>query len=309
MHIGFFTDGLANHDLNGALDEVGALGVREIEIGTGNWSPAPHLDLDAMVESEELRAELLESLSARGLTLGALNASGNVLHPVDGARQEDTARKTLRLAAQLGLTKVVMMSGLPAVNPTDRVAPWIVTCWPAENVLHREQQWSIAVKFWRELAAFAKDLGIEQIALEMHGDQLVYNPPTLLRMREEVGEMIGANMDPSHLMWMGGDPIAAVRELAGAIYHVHAKDTKIEESVAVRTRLETLFFDKAQERSWNYVTLSEGYPGGVQFWREFAAELSSAGYDGVLSIEHEDVAYSPEEGLAKAVRVLEEALA
>lgn len=309
MHIGFLTDALAHLTLDEVLDKVKELGLTEVEIATGNWSNAPHIDLDAIVDSPELQAELQQKLADRGLALGALNASGNVLDPATGPEQAENARKTVRLAQALGITKIVMMSGLPPVNPTDLVAPWIVTCWPAENVGNREKQWETAIAFWREFAAFAADHGIERLALEMHGDQLAYNAPTLLRLRAEIGDIIGANMDPSHLMWMGADPIASVRLLGDAIYHVHAKDTKIEESVAVRTRLETSFFDHVAERSWNYVTLGEGHPGGTAFWRDFVAALAEAGYDGVLSIEHEDESYSPEAGLTKAVSVLEEALA
>lgn len=308
MHIGFLTDGLGHHSLDSTLDHVDALGLKEVEIATGNWSEAPHVDISALVESERLRGVLIEKLSSRGITLGALNASGNVLHPLTGEQQTEIACKTVRLAGLLGVHTVVMMSGLPPVDSRDKVAPWITTCWPAENVEHVEQQWQKAIPFWREFAAFAADQGVQRIALEMHANQLVYNAPTLLRLRDEVGPIVGANMDPSHLMWMGADPIASVRLLGDAIYHVHAKDTRIEGAAAVRTRLETLFWDHVQERAWNYVTMGEGHPGGVDFWRKFVGELAAAGYDGVLSIEHEDLSYSPEEGLTRAVHLLEAAL-
>ena len=308
MHIGFLTDGLGHLSLEGALDQVKALGLDEIEIATGNWSQSPHLDLDELISSEEKREALRSLLADKDIRLGALNCSGNVLHPATGPQQAEVARKTVELAEYLGVTTIVMMSGLPAVNPGDQVAPWIVTCWPAENGPNLERQWQQAIEFWKEFAAFAADHGITRIAIEMHADQLVYNPPTLLRLREEIGDIIGANMDPSHLMWMGADPIRSVEYLSGAIHHVHAKDTRIEPLAEVRTRLEPLFFDQIDKRAWNYVTLGEGYPGGIGFWRDFVEALEKAGYHGVLSIEHEDVAYSPEEGLRKAVEVLSAAL-
>lgn len=308
MHIGFLTDGLGSLPLEQALDIVAELGLTEVEIATGNWSQAPHIELDELVLDARKRRALADSLADHGLRLGALNASGNVLHPTTGPEQDRVARQTMLLAEQLGVDTIVMMSGLPAVHDGDRVAPWITTCWPPENGENLERQWETAVRHWGGLAAFADVHGIRRIALEMHADQLVFNTPTLLRLRGEVGDILGANMDPSHLMWMGADPIASVRALSGAIHHVHAKDTRIEAAADTRTRLETLFFDRRAERAWNYVTLGEGNPGGVGFWSEFCRALQESGYDGVLSIEHEDVAYPAETGLAKAITALRQAM-
>lgn len=309
MHIGLVSDGLGHLPLEAALDVAAGLGIEEIELATGNWSTAPHVDLDDLLSSAESRERLLEKIGTRGLRLGALNASGNQLHPLSGAEHDRVVRDTMRLAPQLGIDKIVMMSGLPAVHEGDRVVPWITTCWPRENVAHLARQWEIAEGYWRELAPFAEDQGIAKIAVEMHGDQLVYNAPTLLRLREVAGDIVGANFDPSHLMWMGADILASIRALSGAIHHVHGKDTRIEASVAERTVLETAFFDEAAIRSWNFATIGQGHPGGAAFWGDFCGELRAAGYDGVLSIEHEDVAYSPEEGLEMAVGVLRKSIA
>jgi sugar phosphate isomerase/epimerase len=124
-----------------------------------------------------------------------------------------------------------------------------------------------------------------------------------LRLREAAGPVVGVNFDPSHLMWMGADPIASVEALAGAIYHVHAKDTKIEaRNSALNSRLETTPSAETGKRSWTYVTL--GYGNGEDFWRAFCLALRRAGYDGALSIEHEDMALSPMEGMRKSVELL-----
>lgn len=119
------------------------------------------------------------------------------------------------------LPTVVLMSGLPTA-PGDRHPNWICTAWPPETGRILQAQWDLAVPHWQRLAAFAEEHGV-LLAVEMHANQLVYNAPTLLRLREAVGPVVGANMDPSHLMWMGSDPIASVRALDGAIHHVHAK--------------------------------------------------------------------------------------
>jgi sugar phosphate isomerase/epimerase len=137
----------------------------------------------------------------------------------------------------------------------------------------------------------------------MHGQQVVYNVPTLMRLRDAVGSVVGANYDPSHLMWMGADPIAAIDALGDAIYHVHAKDTRLEPTrAAITSRLETLPATEAHARAWNYVTL--GYGHDDAFWRAFCLALRRVGYDDVLSIEHEDLLMTPVEGIAKSVDLL-----
>jgi sugar phosphate isomerase/epimerase len=101
-------------------------------------------------------------------------------------------------------------------------------------------------------------------------------------------------------MWMGADPIAAIDALGDAIYHVHAKDTRLEPSVALRSRLETS--PDVSERAWNYVTLGHGQDAA--FWREFCAALQQAGYGDVLSIEHEDQSMDPVEAVTESVALL-----
>lgn len=308
MHVGFLTDGLGHLSRDRALDVVQDCGISEIELATGNWSTAPHLDLDALLDSKERRDALTRDLDQRGMRLGALNASGNSLHPVSGPEHHRVIRGTLRLAELLQVNTVVMMSGLPAAQDGDRTAAWITTSWPPENETNLERQWQRAEKYWCDLVPVAQEHGVTRIAVEMHADQLVYNVPTLQRLRDVAGSAVGANLDPSHLMWMGADPFASVQALAGAIYHVHAKDTRIEPSHLIRTRLEVLSAQHREQRAWNYATLGEGHPDGARFWAQFCLALCDAGYDGVLSIEHEDVAHTPEQGLRMSVDLLRSAI-
>ncbi len=163
------------------------------------------------------------------------------------------------------------------------------------------------IPYWRDLVAYANGLGIKKLCLELHGHQNVYNVETFFRLREAVGDTVGVNFDPSHLMWMGADPLAAIRALGDAIYHVHAKDTYVDPSVSgLNGRLETKPGDQPRHRAWNYVTL--GYGHGEVWWRQFCAALKLVGYNDVLSIEHEDTAMSPLEGVEKSVRLLREAM-
>lgn len=304
MKIGIVSDSLANLSFEACLDAVAELGIEGVEVNTGNWSSAPHLDLDRLVESAGARREFLRAFEQRGLTLAALNANGNQLHPVDGARQAETVDKTVRLAGLLGVDKVCLMSGLPGAAPGETAPNWIVSAWPPETGRFLRWQWrERLLPYWETLVKDAEANGVQRLCIELHGNQLVYNVPSLLRLREAVGPRVGANLDPSHLMWMGADPLAAVDALGEAVYHIHAKDTWINPArVSTVSVLDTAPMERVSERAWSYITL--GYGHGESWWREFCYRLRLAGYDGWLSIEHEDVALSRIEGVRRSVAVL-----
>lgn len=202
MEIGLLTDSLAQHPLPRVLDTAAELGITTIELAMGNWSSAPHADVDALVASQARRRELIASIEGRGLCLEALNASGNQLHPKWGDEHDRVVRQTLLLAEQLEIDTVVLMSGLPGARG-DSFPAWVTTVWPPENLELLDYQWNeVALPYWAKLAEDAKAHGITKLSVEMHGNQLVYSPPGLLRLREAIGDIIGANFDPSHLMWM-----------------------------------------------------------------------------------------------------------
>jgi sugar phosphate isomerase/epimerase len=310
MKIGLFSDSLAAMPFPELLRFSAETGIEALELGCGNWSSAPHVDLDRLLASAPARRELLAAVADHGLALAALNCSGNPLHPGERGRQHDgVTRRTMRLAGLLGVPRVVMMSGLPGGAPGDTTANWVVTSWPPETREVLDYQWGqVLVPYWRELVREAAAAGVEKICLELHGTQCVYNAETLHRLRDAVGSAVGANLDPSHLMWMGGDPLLAIRALGEAIYWVHAKDTLIEPAVAgPQGFLDTKSADRLAERAWRYVTLGVGH--GKDWWRRFGAGLEASGYDGVLSIEHEDAALTPEEGVRRSVRLLQGAIA
>ena len=305
MKIGMITDSLGHLALDALLPTVAEAGIEVLEFACGNWSAAPHVDLDDLLENEKSRREFRAKVADHGLEICALNCSGNQLAPGDhGRRHDEVVRKTMRLAGLMDLHRIVMMSGLPG-GPGDANPNWITTAWPPEATEILNWQWQeVAIPYWRDLAAFAGEHGIEQICIEPHGWQLVYNTETMLRLRDAAGERVGANYDPSHMMWMGGEPLAGIRRLGEAIFHVHAKDTRIDRANSdPNTLLETKANDRVSERSWNYVTL--GYGRGEAWWRDFVALLAQVGYDDVLSIEHEDHAMSPLEGLRKSVDLLQ----
>lgn len=304
MQIGINTDGLATLDIDTMLDTVRDLGIEYVEFSTGNWSTAPHIDLDELLSSESARAELTEKVESRGLKLDAFNCSGNPLHPgPEGKEHKEVTKKTIELAEMFGINRLVLMSGCPGA-PGDSWPNWITVAWPPYTADILKYQWDdVLLPYWTETVAYAERHGVNQLAFEMHGHQNVYSPATLLRLREACGPTVGANFDPSHLIWMGCDVLDSVAQLKGAIHHVHAKDTRLEKkNLGRNTVLETASFADPENRSWNFVTM--GYGMDETFWSAFFVALRRAEFDGVLSIEHEDMLIDPIEALEKTVSLI-----
>ncbi|MCY8932428.1 sugar phosphate isomerase/epimerase family protein [Bacillus atrophaeus] len=311
MKLSYVTDSLGHLPFEEMLDFAAKLGIDMLEMTTGGWSPAPHLQLDELLESSEKRNGLLGALEKRNMKLCALNCSGNPLDPGElGQVHREVTEKTMELAGLLGVKKVIMMSGLPAGSPGDKVPNWITytVSWPPVLKDILTYQWEeVAIPYWNELVKKAESCGVEKIALENFSSQLVYNPDTLLRLRNAVGPMVGLNLDPSHLLWMGADPIIAARELGEAIHHVHGKDVRIERHLAaVNGILETKEVTDAANRAWNYVAVGCGQD--LQWWKEFFSVVKMMGYDEEVSLEMEDLTMSPEAGIKTSVEALKQTI-
>lgn len=303
MKLGFVSDSLGGLPFADLMDHAARMGVQGVEVNTGGWSTAPHFDLAAMKTDAGARRAFQKAFTDRGLEVISLNANGNPLHPTD-PKQGECLRDTIRLAGEMGIRKVCTMSGLPAGQKGDLMPNWVVSSWPPETQAILRYQWDdVLIPFWTEIVALAKASGVEQIALELHGNQVVYNVPSLLKLRQAVGPVVGANLDPSHLFWMGADPLIAAEALGDAVYHVHAKDTFLNgPKQATTSLLENGSLMDIPARSWSYCTLGFGH--GEEWWRQFCYRLKMAGYDGWLSIEHEDVLLNGLEGLEKSVALL-----
>lgn len=305
------TDCLGYMPFEEMLDTVAALGYESIEIACGNWSKAPHIDLDAMLASEETRKNYMDAIAKRGLVLEVLNCSGNQLAPnEEGKQHQEVVEKTFKLAGLLGIKKIVMMSGCPGGSAEDHTPNWIVTSWPPITTKILNWQWDeVLIPYWKKTIELAKANGIEKIALENHGCQMVYNPETLIRLRDAVGPMVGMNLDPSHLFWMGGDPIEAARVLGehGAIYHIHGKDSRPERRYwQPNGMLDTKPIDAFARRAWNYVAVGAGHD--AKWWKEFFSVVRMSGYDEAVSLEMEDLTLSMLDGHLASLHVLREAL-
>ena len=304
MKLGFVSDSLGGHSFADMMDNAVRMGLSGVEVNTCGWSTAPHFDLEGLLGNPAAQQAFQGEFDKRGLEIIALNANGNPLHPTDPKQGEDL-KKTIQLSGKMGIKTVCTMSGLPAGSATDTMPNWVVSSWPPETQKILRYQWEERlIPFWTEIVALAQDCGVERIALELHGNQCVFNVPSLLKLREAVGPTIGANLDPSHLFWMGADPLVAAEALGSALYHVHAKDTFLNAPVQATTSLlETGSLMDIPARSWSYITLGFGH--GEEWWRQFCYRLKLGGYDGWLSIEHEDVLLNSLEGLEKSVALLQ----
>ncbi len=304
MKLSVLTVVLYHKTLEESLQYLNNLGVHSIELPTGGNPGKTHCDPKDYLGKPEKIQELKSLFQKYDMSICALSTHGNGIHPNPQIAREakEDLENSILLAEQLGVDTVITFSGCAGDSDTATHSNWVTCAWPTEYAELLKWQWEEKlIPFWKEEAAFAQKHGVRKIALELHPGFMVYNTETLLRLRAAVGDTIGANFDPSHLYWQGMDPIAAARALRGAIYHVHAKDTKIDEqNTKVNGVLDTKSLADIQNRSWIFRTVGYGHSEG--WWRDFISELKIGGYDGAVSIEHEDALMSPEEGLEKAIR-------
>ena len=298
---------MGNLSFTEMLDKCLALGVEGIEMTGGGWSRAPHFRADELLADKGLLKSKLNEIRARGLEIAALNCSANPLDPGEmGNRHRKEMEQTIRLAGEIGVKKIVTMSGLPEAAPGDMVPNWLVytKSWPDEMPERDRYQWEDrAFPLWRDLVTLADEVGVEKYALENFSAMLVWNPQTLSRLRNAVGPKVGMNLDPSHLMWMGADPIASARALGDAIHHVHGKDTRIERGKAdVDGLLELREVTDVANRTWNYVAVGAGRD--LQWWKEFFSVVRMMGYNDWVSLEMEDFTMSTEAGIQSSVDAL-----
>ena len=305
MKLGVFAALFGKLPLEQMLDLVAAAGCETVEIGTGAYPGGGHCPVSELVKSGAAANAWLEEFTKRGLTISALSCHGNVLHPnVEVAHDHDAAfHRTIKLASMLGVSTVINFSGCPGGAPGDTTPNWITCPWPSEFGEALKRQWEQeAIPYWTEMNGKLADANV-RVALEPHPGFLVYNPETAMRLRVACGPQIGVNFDPSHLWWQGIDPALAIRMLGSAIFHFHAKDCKVNNmNTGLIGVLDTKSYTNETERAWLFRTC--GYGHGAEAWKEIASALRLAGYDGAISIEHEDSLMSAPEGLRKAIAFL-----
>ena len=296
--------------LDEALKIITSLGVHTVEIGAGGYPGKAHCNPAELLADEKKYEEFVATFKKYDVEICALACHGNPVHPdaAIAASYDEDFKNAVLLAEKLGVDTVITFSGCPGDCATAKYPNWVTCPWPDDFSEILEWQWNeVLIPYWKNLVEFAKAHGVNKIALELHPGFCVYNCDSLLRLREAVGPEIGANFDPSHLIWQGMDPVACIRKLGDAIFHFHAKDTKIDKyNTAVNGVLDTKHYGDEINRSW--IFRSVGYGNDMQYWRDMISNLRLVGYDDILSIEHEDSLMTSCEGLEKAVDFLKDVI-
>ncbi len=309
MKIGIFTPPYQTKPLDETLDILKSLGAQAAEIGTGGYPGGQHCPVNELLGSQAARDDYLAKFTSRGMFISALSCHSEPLSPNPEIAQEsdDIFKKTVQLAELLEVPVVNVLSGLPAGAPGDTMPNWVTCPWPPHFLEILNYQWDqVGIPYWKQAEAFARDHGVK-VAIEMHPGMLIYNVDTLLRMRAATGPNLGANFDPSHLFWNGVDPVAAIRKLGEAIFHVHGKDCYVDQlNTAVNGCNDNKPYDKIIDRSWTFRAI--GYGHDIKVWKDIVSALRTVGYDYVISIEHEDALMSFDEGIAKGMAALQAAV-
>jgi sugar phosphate isomerase/epimerase len=307
--IGVFDPVYEHLSLDEMLDKVNALGLEAMEIGTGGYPNNHHCPLDELVQDKTKAKAWQKKFENKGLRVTTLSCHGNPVHPNAQHAQKDvdTFRKTVLLAEMLDVKVIVGFSGCPGGTPADTQPNWITYRWPPEYNQMLQWQWKEKViPYWQDAAKYACSHGIKRLAFEMHPNFVVYNPFTLMKLREAVGEEIGANCDLSHLFWQGCDPVEVIHFLGkqGALFHAHMKDTVIFPENCAKYGVLNFAFDKGDLASSSDTFRAVGYGHSASLWKSVVQAYMDVDYDGIMSIENEDPILTGEVGVERAAYVL-----
>jgi sugar phosphate isomerase/epimerase len=307
--IGVFDPVYGKLSLDEMLDAMNTLGLEAAEIGTGNYPNNPHCPVDELLADRAKARAWKKKFEDKGIQVATLSCHGNPVHPdaKHAAKDAETFQKTVRLAEILDVKVIVGFSGCPGGTPVDTQPNWITYRWPPEYGQMLDWQWKEKViPYWKEAAKFARDHGIRRLAFEMHPNFCVYNPRTLMKLRDAVGEEIGANCDLSHLFWQGCDPVEVIHLLGkqGALFHAHMKDTVLFPDNVAKYGVLNFASEKKDLPDASATFRAVGYGHGASLWKSVVKAYMDVGYEGILSIENEDPILPGPLGVERAAWVL-----
>ena len=312
MKLGVLTNLMGAKSLEETLSVLKPLGVQMVELGCGGYPGKDHCNPELLLSDEKALQNFKNVLAKYEMPISALSCHGNPIHPNKdlAAMYDKDIRNGILMAEKLGVHQINTFSGCPGDSEGSQYPNWVTCSWPEDYLAIKKWQWEEKlIPYWTDLVKFAKEHGVDKIAFELHPGFCVYNTSTMLEIREAVGPELGANLDPSHLWWQGMDPVMVIRKLgeAGAIFHFHAKDTRVDKyNTAVNGVLDTGHYGNVSDRSWVFRTVGYGHDADV--WKDMVSMLRKVGYDYVMSIEHEDSLMGISEGLTKAVRFLQDVM-
>ena len=306
MKLGVATACFSYMSLEDTLKYLQPFQLECIEPSAGGMLSRTHADPELLLGSSTEFGRYCDLLKRYNTSISNLKAHGNLVHPnpdIANAHREDFKRAIL-LSENLNLKYIHNFSGCPGAPDGSRYPNWVIQPFPLEFREVYDYQWNeVLIPFWQEMVKFAADHGIEKIGIEMHPGFSVYNPESFMKLREAVGDMIACCFDPAHLMWQGIDPTVAIRFLGDAICHVHAKDcSEDKHNIPLNGRLDPKMYTQTAKRAWIFRTL--GYGHEEKLWRDIFTALSTIGYDGVVSLEHDDCMMTTIEGFEKGVHFL-----
>lgn len=273
MHVGILTGPLRKQSLAEVIPWAASIGAKALEIDV---TPGTHLD--ASTATDATVSEVLGLLETHGMQISSLACYMNVVG-FDANRTNQAKEHiahAIRLAAKLKVDTVCTMAGFP--EPGKSKAKTIQEDLPGAM---------------KPLLDLAGQHGV-RLALENWFATNIQHLEHFRMVFEALPDAhFGLNFDPSHLDWQGIDVNAAVLEFRNRIFHVHAKDVSVN-----LARLARVGYNG--DGWWRYTL--PGY-GRIR-WGDFISALRGVGYNGVLSIEHEDDSFPAEEGFVKAARYL-----
>jgi sugar phosphate isomerase/epimerase len=277
MYVGVLTAPFGSDPLEHVVAFAGEYGFGGLEIIAGPGSK--HIDLTDFTQADADR--IRELLDRRALTISSVAAYTNNTDADPERRKaaNDTVRKGIDAAVLLGASVVCTLAGMPV---------------PGKSKMQTIEE--DCAEAFTPLAEYAESKGIK-IALENWYATNIQHMGHWERLFQVVpNKSFGLNFDPSHLAWQEIDYIASVDRFADRIFHTHAKDTE------VNTAKRVWVGNQDGGGWWRYVI-----PGlGIVRWGEYIAALRRNGYNGVLSIEHEDGAVGREEGFLSGKKYLEQ---
>ncbi|MCA9858537.1 MAG: sugar phosphate isomerase/epimerase [Thermomicrobiales bacterium] len=240
-----------------------------------------HIDVDTLDKAGA--KEIVALMTDNGLEISALAYYPNILGVQGNEREAQIAhlKKVIDAAVLLEVPIVGTFIGADMTTYADENLEEYARVWPAIVKYAAEREIKIAIEncpmLWDDTWP--------------GGQNLAYSPSIWTRMFEIIpDDNFGLNYDPSHLIWQFIDEIRPITDFKDRIFHVHAKDMRIDREMLYRDGILAPGFRWAIPR----------LPGlGEVRWPEFMAALYAVGYDYVISIEHEDRTFEGTDDLVK----------